>query len=101
VAYATARLLARLSIHERAAVREGVARALPAFADLYLERSEELLLVLACDPQRRVRAAAEQALEHVLARLSELSDLAPLVERWRSQPERSPEALANGRQPSA
>jgi hypothetical protein len=95
VAYAAARLLARLSTHPRGEVREGVARALPVFADLYLERVEELLLVLACDPQARVRAAAEDALERVLARLAELSDLVPLVERWRAHPDSGREPLAS------
>jgi hypothetical protein len=90
VAYATVRLLSRLSTDQRVEVRQSVARALPVFADLYLERVEELLLVLACDPHRRVRTAAQEALERVLARLA---DPLPLVARWPSDPDRAREAL--------
>jgi hypothetical protein len=94
VPYATVRLVARLARDERADVRARVARALPCFVDLYPQRVDELLLELACDPARRVRAATANALAEVL-----LTCRAPdaLVERWESYPDRARDVLARAR----
>jgi hypothetical protein len=92
VPFATLGLLAHLALDERAEVRARVARALPFLADRYPERVERLLIPLACDVTRPVRAAAAQA----LAALIEAST-APrsLIERWERLPERARDVLSN------
>jgi hypothetical protein len=94
VPFATMRLLARLAADDRAEVRLGVTRALPWFAELYPSRVEELLLLLACDANAKVRAATVET----LADLLELSDDAwPIVERWQWHPDRARDVLARAR----
>jgi len=94
VPYATLELLGQLTVDPRADVRAGVARSLPWFADLYPERAEKMLLPLASDSSRRVRASVAES----LADLIEASS-APwtLIARWDRQPERTREVLRSAR----
>ena len=94
VPFATVRLLARLSSDERDEIRVGVARGLAAFVDVYPDRVEELLLPLACDPARRVRAAAADTLAKLLAAVP---DVEAVIERWRWHPDRAVEVLEKAR----
>jgi hypothetical protein len=88
------RLLSRLANDERCDARAEAAGALGWFVDLYPERVEALLLPLACDVSRQVRAAAAET-------LAELIPVAAnphrLVEQWQSHPERAREVLQAAR----
>lgn len=94
VPYATLRLLSRLGNDPRDELRTGVARALAGFVELYPTRVEELLLPLACDSCRRVRAAAAETLATLLA---SLEDPEALTARWRWHPDRAVDVLDRAR----
>jgi hypothetical protein len=94
VPYATFRLLTRLSSDERDELRVGVARALGHFVNIYPEKMEDLLLPLACDPARRVRAAAVEALSLLLLDSPHPEEI---VERWRWYPDRAVDVLERAR----
>ena len=94
VPFATLCLLARLTPSRSVEVRAQVARALPWLADLYPERVEELLALLACDASRLVRAAVSTALAEVLLLVR---DPRSLIERWEKTPPRAREALRSAR----
>jgi hypothetical protein len=90
VPFATLRLLARLAHDERTEVRAQIARLLTWFADLYPERVEQLLMPMACDVNRKVRAAVAESLADLLESLP-----APeaLIDRWERLPDRGREVL--------
>ena len=94
VPYATLRLLSRLCHDERADVRAEAARALGWFVGSHPERVEELLLVLACDGSRRVRAAAAESLADLIPRSN---DPWELIEHWSGHPDRARQVLAAAR----
>ena len=94
VPFATLRLLGRLACDDHPDVRAGVARALPWFADLYPDRVEQLLLPLACDSARAVRAAAVDALADLLESAPAAQDI---VDRWQWHPDRAREVLDRAR----
>jgi HEAT repeat protein len=91
---ATLRLLGRLAGDARDEVRVGAARALGAFTDSDPDRVETALLPLACDPSRRVRAAAAETLGLLLRAIGDVSDL---IERWQWHPDRAAEVLSRAR----
>jgi HEAT repeat protein len=68
IPYATVCLLGRLASDMRVEVRTQVAHSLSHFVDAYPDRVEELLLLLSCDPSRKVRQAAASALAVATAR---------------------------------
>ena len=91
VPFATLRLLARLATDTRVDVRMEAAHGLGHFVEIYPEKVEELLLLLACDPSRKVRAAAAATLAALLPRLA---DPWRLIETWQNEhPDRAREAL--------
>jgi hypothetical protein len=94
VPYATLRLLGRLASDERADVRARAARALGWFVDHYARRVEELLLPLACDASRKVRAAAAEALADLIP---VAADPWKLMEDWQAHPDRAREVLQAAR----
>ncbi|HEX4513317.1 MAG TPA: hypothetical protein VH054_07265 [Polyangiaceae bacterium] len=95
VPFATERLLARLAADGRVEVRVEAAKNLASFVELYPERVEELLLLLSCDPNRRVRHAASETLAVLLPRTP---DPWRLIETWENEhPDRAREALRNAR----
>ena len=95
VPFATVRLLARLTTDGRVDVRVEAAKNLGSFVDIYPERVEELLLLLSCDPSRRVRHAAGETLALLLPRMP---DPWRLIETWENEhPDRAREALRNAR----
>ncbi len=94
VPYATLKLLSRLSSDGRADVRAQTARALGWFVDQYPERIEELLLVLACDSRRRVRAASAESLADLIPCAN---DPWELIEEWSSHPDRARAVLRAAR----
>ncbi|HEX8953810.1 MAG TPA: HEAT repeat domain-containing protein [Polyangia bacterium] len=94
VPYATLRLLSRLANDGRADVRARAARALGTFVESHPERVEELLLVLACDASRRVRAAAAESLADLIPRSN---DPWELIEHWSTHPDRAREVLEAAR----
>ncbi len=94
VPYATLRLLERLCQDGRVDVRAQAARALGWFVASHPERVEELLLVLACDGSRKVRAAAAESLADLIPRSN---DPWELIEQWSGHPERAREVLQAAR----
>lgn len=95
VPYAAMRLLGRLATDGRVEVRTQSARALQWFVELYPEKLEELLLLLACDPARKVRQAAVETLAALLPRVG---DPERLIETWENEhPDRAREALRSAR----
>jgi hypothetical protein len=94
VPYATLKLLSRLANDGRVEVRAQTARALGWFVDAYADRVEELLLVLACDSSRKVRAAAAESLADLIPRAN---DPWELIEQWNSHPDRAREVLKAAR----
>jgi hypothetical protein len=94
VPYATLRLLARLASDPRVDVRTNVARALGWFVDGYAHRVEELLLLLACDPSRKVRAAASESLADLIP---VANDPWELIESWNRHPDRARDVLKAAR----
>jgi hypothetical protein len=95
VPYATVRLLGRLATDARVDVRAQVAAALAYFVDLYAERIEELLLVLSCDPSRKVRHAAALTLAELLPRVPNPTRT---IEIWENEhPDRARETMAAAR----
>ncbi len=95
VPYATLCLMWQLATDERVSVRASVARALPWFADVYPDRAEALLLPLADDDSRTVRAAAAEGLRDFL---ESTSDPNALIARWERYSECAREAVARARQ---
>jgi hypothetical protein len=94
IPYATLKLLARLAADGRVDVRAQTARALGWFVDLYPKRVEELLLVLACDSSRKVRAAAAESLADLIPAVN---DPWELIEEWNRHPDRAREVLRTAR----
>jgi len=94
VPYATLKLLSRLANDGRVDVRAQTARALGWFVDAYPARVEELLLVLACDTSRKVRAAAAESLADLIPRAN---DPWELIESWNGHPDRAREVLKAAR----
>jgi len=94
VPYATLKLLSRLANDGRVDVRAQTARALGWFVDAYPDRVEELLLVLACDSSRKVRAAAAESLADLIPRAN---DPWELIEHWNAHPDRAREVLKTAR----
>ena len=94
VPYATLKLLSRLANDGRVEVRTETARALGWFVDTYPDRVEELLLLLACDTSRKVRAAAAESLADLIPRAN---DPWELIETWNSHPDRAREVLKAAR----
>ena len=84
------KLLARLANDGRVDVRAQAARALGWFVDAYPDRVEELLLLLACDSSRKVRAAAAESLADLIPRAN---DPWELIEQWNAHPDRAREVL--------
>jgi hypothetical protein len=72
-----------------------VAKALAWFVELYPDRVEELLLLLACDPCRRVRHAAATTLATLLPAVD---NFRKLMEVWLTEhPERAQKTLLAAR----
>jgi HEAT repeat protein len=94
VPYATLKLLSRLASDGRAEVRAQTARALGWFVESHPERVEELLLLLACDSSRKVRAAAAESLADLIPRSN---DPWELIEQWSGHPDRAREVLQAAR----
>lgn len=94
VPYAALRLLARLASDGRVDVRTQAARALGRFVDAYPERVEELLMVLACDSSRKVRAAAAETLA---ALIPVADDPWQLIEDWDAHPDRARDVMLTAR----
>lgn len=94
VPYATLRLLARLASDGRADVRAEAARAIGWFVDSHPDRVEELLLLLACDSSRNVRAAAAESLADLIPRSN---DPWEIIETWNGHPDRAREVLLAAR----
>ena len=94
VPYATLALLGRFVHDERAEVRTQTARAIGRFVDIYPKRVDELLLVLACDPSQRVRAAAAESLADLIPRAN---DPWEIIEAWNAHAERAREVLEAAR----
>jgi hypothetical protein len=94
IPYATMKLLARLCSDHRTEVRAQAARALGWFVDAYPQRVEELLLLLACDGSRKVRAAAAESLADLIPRAN---DPWELIEHWNEHPDRAREVLQAAR----
>jgi HEAT repeat protein len=94
VPYATLRLLARLANDGRVEVRAQAARAIGWFVDSHPDRVEELLLLLACDSSRKVRAAAAESLADLIPRAN---DPWELIENWSAHPDRAREVLKAAR----
>jgi len=90
VPYATLKLLARLASDERAEVRAQTARSLGWFVDTYQQRVEELLLLLACDSSRKVRAAASESLADLIP---VANDPWELIETWDRHPDRARDVM--------
>jgi hypothetical protein len=78
----------------RVDVRAETARALGWFVDAYPERVEEMLLVLACDTSRKVRAAAAESLADLIPRAN---DPWELIETWQNHPDRARQVLETAR----
>jgi hypothetical protein len=91
VPFATFRLLSRLASDTRDLLREGAARALTGFTEIYPARVEETLLILACDSSRRVRTAAAETLARLLPLVPDIAD------RWRWHPDRAVAVLDRAR----
>jgi hypothetical protein len=95
VPFAAVRLLGRLATDGRADVRADVAHALAWFVEAYPDRIEELLLLLACDPSRKVRHAAAVTLAHLLPRVS---NPGRMIATWENEhPDRARETMATAR----
>lgn len=94
VPYATLRLLGRLASDGRVDVRAQTARAIGWFVDTHPERVEELLLLLACDYSRKVRAAAAESLADLIPRAN---DPWELIETWSGHPDRARQVLEAAR----
>jgi HEAT repeats len=94
VPYATLKLLARLASDGRVDVRAQAARALGWFVEAYPERVEELLLVLACDSSRKVRAAAAESVADLIQRGH---DPWAVIEAWNEHPDRARQVLLEAR----
>jgi len=94
VPYATLKLLSRLAMDGRVDVRTETARALGWFVDSYPERVDELLLLLACDTSRKVRAAAAESLADLIPRAN---DPWELIEAWQNHPDRARQVLETAR----
>ena len=94
IPYATLRLLARLANDGRVDVRTQTARALGWLVDAYPDRVEELLLLLACDSSRKVRAAAAESLADLIPRSN---DPWEIIETWSEHPDRAREVLKAAR----
>jgi hypothetical protein len=94
VPYATLKLLSRLANDGRVDVRADTARALGRFVESHPERVEELLLLLACDSSRKVRAAAAEALAEMIPRSN---DPWELIEHWQTHPDRARQVLETAR----
>ncbi|MDB4971335.1 MAG: hypothetical protein JWN44_7024 [Myxococcales bacterium] len=94
VPYATLKLLSRLASDSRLEVRVQTARSLGWFVDGYAKRVEELLLLLACDTSRKVRAAASESLADLIPKAN---DPWELIESWNQHPDRAREVLRAAR----
>jgi hypothetical protein len=94
IPFATMRLLSRLASDGRVDVRAQAARALGWFVDAYPDRVEELLLVLACDSSRKVRAAAAESLADLIPAAN---DPWSIIEAWNEHPDRAREVLEKAR----
>jgi HEAT repeat protein len=94
VPYATLKLLSRLANDGRIDVRTQTARALGWFVVGYADRVEELLLLLACDTSRKVRAAAAESLADLIPAAN---DPWEIIEAWNSHPDRAREVLKAAR----
>jgi hypothetical protein len=94
VPYATLKLLSRLANDGRTEVRAETARAIGWFVDSYPDRVEELLLLLACDTSRKVRAAAAESLADLIPAAN---DPWELIETWNNHPDRAREVLKAAR----
>lgn len=94
VPYATLRLLGRLANDGRADVRAETARALGWFVEPYPGAVEALLLPLACDSSRKVRAAAAETLADLIP---VADDPYRVIENWESHPDRAREVLQAAR----
>jgi len=94
IPYATMKLLSRLCSDPRSEIRAQAARALGWFVDAYPQRVEELLLLLACDGSRKVRAAAAESLADLIPRAN---DPWELIEHWNEHPDRAREVLQAAR----
>lgn len=94
VPYATLKLLSRLANDGRVDVRMQTARSLGWFVEAYPKRVEELLLLLACDSSRKVRAAAAESLADLIPRAN---DPWAIIESWNAHPDRAREVLAQAR----
>lgn len=94
VPYATLRLLSRFATDDRTDVRAGVARGLPWFAELYPERVEQELLLLACDSAHKVRVATAEGLADLI---ESSDDPESIVARFASNTDRTREVLQRAR----
>lgn len=94
VPFAALKLLSRLANDGRVDVRTETARAVGWFVDSYPRRVEELLLLLACDSSRKVRAAAAESLAHLIPRAN---DPWAIIETWNGHPDRAREVLKTAR----
>jgi hypothetical protein len=94
VPYATLKLLSRLANDGRVDVRAHTARAIGWFVDAYPKRVDELLLLLACDTSRKVRAAAAESLADLIPRAN---DPWEIIEAWNTHPDRAREVLKAAR----
>ncbi|MGZ3442933.1 MAG: HEAT repeat domain-containing protein [Polyangia bacterium] len=94
VPYATLKLLSRLASDDRVDVRAQTARGLGCFVDAYPKRVEELLLLLACDTSRKVRAAAAESVADLIPRAN---DPWEIIEAWNTHPDRAREVLKAAR----
>lgn len=94
VPYAALKLLSRLANDGRVDVRAQTARAIGWFVDGYPKRVDELLLLLACDTSRKVRAAAAESLADLIPRAN---DPWEIIETWNSHPDRAREVLKAAR----
>jgi hypothetical protein len=94
VPYAALKLLSRLANDGRVDVRTQTARALGWFVVGYADRVEELLLLLACDTSRKVRAAAAESLADLIPAAN---DPWGIIEAWNAHPDRAREVLKAAR----
>lgn len=94
VPYAALKLLSRLANDGRVDVRAHTARAIAWFVESYPRRVDELLLLLACDTSRKVRAAAAESLADLIPRAN---DPWAVIESWNAHPDRAREVLKTAR----
>jgi HEAT repeats len=91
---ATVKLLSRLANDGRVEVRAHTARALGWLVDAYPQRVDELLLLLACDTSRKVRAAAAESLADLIP---SANDPWEIIEAWNTHPDRARRVLEAAR----